>query len=187
MIKKLSLFSLQEKTIADKLRKSGINKATLETEPTIYFCINRFDSTDYYITLNQATNRTNYYMDFVDIDMFNDSMEVEDIVYYILNGLHERYYLSNKIFEQFKRESIKVEATNKYLTINNQILKNEKEISVITIEKLKAEKEIYKKLENLENEKLKRQVKILQNEKKSHKLQLMKLQSKLIQIQSIAL
>ena len=185
MIKKLSLFSLQEKTIADKLRKAGINKTTLETEPTIYFYINRLDSTDYYITLNQTTNKTNYYIDFIDSVMFNGTMEVEDIIYYILNELKERYYLSNKMYEQYQQESIKneklnrIEISNKHLSAMNQVLKNEKEILLIKIE-------LNKSIENLENEKLKRQVKKLQNEKKSNELALMELQTKLNKIQSIA-
>ncbi|MBK5239783.1 hypothetical protein [Clostridium sp.] len=199
MIKKLSLFLLQSKTIANKLKKAGINNSVLENEPTIYFNINKIDSTDYHITLNETTNKTGFYSDFIDSAMFNDFMEIDDIVYYIQNELKERYYLSNKKYEQFQEQIVKnrrltrIELLNDYLTTRSQITENNNKILTIKIDQLEIQKKSYNELENLEYEKVKIQYKKSKNknamiikENKIMKLELDRLQSILLNIQSIA-
>lgn len=206
MIEKLSLFQLQEQTIKNKLQKAGINQTTLENDITINFYINRLDSRDYYILINQTTNKQNYFSDFIDPTMFDGLITIEDLVYYILHELKERYYLDNAKFEAYQLHVIEneklhnVAARNEILVTTNKILTNDKEILSLKIEKLEGIKKLSETIQNIENELLKKQLKDLQNrnsliakdnkelkkEKKSIELELKRLQNILLNIQSIA-
>lgn len=174
MINKLSLFLLSEATLKAKLLKANITQAKLNKGIRIYFYINKLDPTDYYITEIEVSN-TGYFLDYVDMNEFNECVKIDDIVYYILHNLKECYETltlksSQYAFQIMKNEILQMlESDNNILKIRNEVLGN------------------YNQSLLDENKVLKTKNSILEQENKSINIELPRVKAILSNIQSIAI